>query len=250
MVRSAPPTRLQDDRRAELDASPSAWRVDMARREAAGGWRGEGKVDDPVAFRGRRVAVVQFQEASASAAQCLTRSRDRSTSLRVAVLLALTSAGVATAAEQRPTLWCWTSNPGHRLRGAGGNRSVVRRLRQLDVFQVLSSDDVRRLLALEAHPTALRGEGRAAWSARRGVECPQRGGGERYPGGRQAPGGDSTARCAHAEGAEPEDAQPGHRGAGGRAAPGLAQADGAAAPRAAGLPGGEVPRGGGGGPGG
>jgi hypothetical protein len=73
------------------------------------------------------------------------------TSLRVAVLLALTSAGVATSAEQRPNLLVLDLEP----RGIGlpeaqaATGSVVRGLRQLDVFQVLSSDDVRQLLALE-----------------------------------------------------------------------------------------------------
>ena len=73
------------------------------------------------------------------------------TSLRVAVLLALTSAGLAFAAEQRPNLLVLDLEP----RGVGlpeaqaATGSVVRGLRQLEVFQVLSSDDVRQLLALE-----------------------------------------------------------------------------------------------------
>lgn len=73
------------------------------------------------------------------------------TSLRVAVLLVLASAGVATAVEQRPNLLVLDLEP----RGVGlpeaqaATGSVVRGIRQLDVFQVLSSDDVRQLLALE-----------------------------------------------------------------------------------------------------
>jgi len=73
------------------------------------------------------------------------------TSLRVAVLLVLTSAGMASAAEQRPNLLVLDLEP----RGVGlpesqaATGSVVRGLRQLEVFQVLSSDDVRQLLALE-----------------------------------------------------------------------------------------------------
>ncbi|HVP60407.1 MAG TPA: PEGA domain-containing protein [Myxococcaceae bacterium] len=73
------------------------------------------------------------------------------TSLRVAVLLALTSVGVSSAAEQRPNLLVLDLEP----RGVGlpeaqaATGSVVRGLRQLEVFQVLSSDDVRQLLALE-----------------------------------------------------------------------------------------------------
>ncbi len=73
------------------------------------------------------------------------------TSLRVAVLLVLASAGVATAVEQRPNLLVLDLEP----RGIGlpeaqaATGSVVRGIRQLDVFQVLSSDDVRQLLALE-----------------------------------------------------------------------------------------------------
>jgi len=73
------------------------------------------------------------------------------TSLRVAVLLVLTSAGLASAAEQRPNLLVLDLEP----RGVGlpesqaATGSVVRGLRQLEVFQVLSSDDVRQLLALE-----------------------------------------------------------------------------------------------------
>ena len=73
------------------------------------------------------------------------------TAFRVAVLLVLTSAGVAAAAEQRPNLLVLDLEP----RGVGlpeaqaATGSVVRGLRQLEVFQVLSSDDVRQLLALE-----------------------------------------------------------------------------------------------------
>ena len=73
------------------------------------------------------------------------------TSLRVAVLLVLTFAGLASAADQRPNLLVLDLEP----RGVGlpeaqaATGSVVRGLRQLDVFQVLSSDDVRQLLALE-----------------------------------------------------------------------------------------------------
>jgi hypothetical protein len=73
------------------------------------------------------------------------------TSLRVAVLLAVTAAGVASAADQRPNLLVLDLEP----RGVGlpeaqaATGSVVRGLRQLEVFQVLSSDDVRQLLALE-----------------------------------------------------------------------------------------------------
>ena len=70
------------------------------------------------------------------------------TALRVAVLLVLTSAGLAGAAEQRPNLLVLDLEP----RGVGlpeaqaATGSVVRGLRQLEVFQVLSSDDVRQLL--------------------------------------------------------------------------------------------------------
>ena len=73
------------------------------------------------------------------------------TALRVAVLLVLTSTGLAAAAEQRPNLLVLDLEP----RGVGlpeaqaATGSVVRGLRQLEVFQVLSSDDVRQLLALE-----------------------------------------------------------------------------------------------------
>jgi len=73
------------------------------------------------------------------------------TAFRVAVLLVLTSAGLAAAAEQRPNLLVLDLEP----RGVGlpeaqaATGSVVRGLRQLEVFQVLSSDDVRQLLALE-----------------------------------------------------------------------------------------------------
>ena len=73
------------------------------------------------------------------------------TSLRVATLLALACGGVVSAAEQRPNLLVLDLEP----RGVGlpeaqaATGSVVRGLRQLDVFQVLSSDDVRQLLALE-----------------------------------------------------------------------------------------------------
>ncbi|HSP19700.1 MAG TPA: hypothetical protein VLQ79_09305, partial [Myxococcaceae bacterium] len=73
------------------------------------------------------------------------------TSLRVAVLLALTTAGLAGAVEQSPNLLVLDLEP----RGVGlpeaqaATGSVVRGIRQLDVFQVLSSDDVRQLLALE-----------------------------------------------------------------------------------------------------
>ncbi|MGZ6135635.1 MAG: hypothetical protein ACXWK9_14360, partial [Myxococcaceae bacterium] len=73
------------------------------------------------------------------------------TSLRVAVLLVLASTGVATAVEQRPNLLVLDLE----ARGIGlpeaqaATGSVVRGIRQLDVFQVLSSDDVRQLLALE-----------------------------------------------------------------------------------------------------
>jgi hypothetical protein len=73
------------------------------------------------------------------------------TAFRVAVLLVLTSAGAAAAAEQRPNLLVLDLEP----RGVGlpeaqaATGSVVRGLRQLEVFQVLSSDDVRQLLALE-----------------------------------------------------------------------------------------------------
>ena len=73
------------------------------------------------------------------------------TSLRVAILLVLVCGGVVSAAEQRPNLLVLDLEP----RGVGlpeaqaATGSVVRGLRQLDVFQVLSSDDVRQLLALE-----------------------------------------------------------------------------------------------------
>ena len=73
------------------------------------------------------------------------------TSLRVAVLLALAYTGMAFAADQRPNLLVLDLEP----RGVGlpeaqaATGSVVRGLRQLEVFQVLSSDDVRQLLALE-----------------------------------------------------------------------------------------------------
>src|ERR1700748_2888956 len=71
------------------------------------------------------------------------------TAFRVAVLLVLTSAGLAAAAEPRPNLLVLDLEP----RGVGlpeaqaATGSVVRGLRQLEVFQVLSSDDVRQLLA-------------------------------------------------------------------------------------------------------
>ncbi len=70
---------------------------------------------------------------------------------RVAVLLALGMSAVASAADSRPNLLVLDLEP----RGVGlpeaqaATGSVVRGLRQLDVFQVLSSDDVRQLLALE-----------------------------------------------------------------------------------------------------
>src|SRR6516225_11291962 len=73
------------------------------------------------------------------------------TAFRVAMLLVITSAGLAAAADVRPNLLVLDLEP----RGVGlpeaqaATRSVVRGLRQLDVFQVLSSDDVRQLLALE-----------------------------------------------------------------------------------------------------
>jgi hypothetical protein len=73
------------------------------------------------------------------------------TAFRVAMLLVITSAGLAAAAEQRPNLLVLDLEP----RGVGlpeaqaATGSVVRGLRQLEVFQVLSSDDVRQLLALE-----------------------------------------------------------------------------------------------------
>jgi hypothetical protein len=69
----------------------------------------------------------------------------------VVALLALTCSGVVIAAEQRPNLLVLDLEP----RGVGlpeaqaATGSVVRGLRQLEVFQVLSSDDVRQLLALE-----------------------------------------------------------------------------------------------------
>jgi len=68
----------------------------------------------------------------------------------VAVLLALAWSAVA-GAQPRPNLLVLDLEP----RGVGlpeaqaATGSVVRGLRQLDVFQVLSSDDVRQLLALE-----------------------------------------------------------------------------------------------------
>lgn len=71
-------------------------------------------------------------------------------SRRVAVLLALAWSAVA-GAQPRPNLLVLDLEP----RGVGlpeaqaATGSVVRGLRQLDVFQVLSSDDVRQLLALE-----------------------------------------------------------------------------------------------------
>jgi hypothetical protein len=70
--------------------------------------------------------------------------------LRVALLVALASAA-AMAADNRPNLLVLDLEP----RGVGlpeaqaATGSVVRGLRQLEVFQVLSSDDVRQLLALE-----------------------------------------------------------------------------------------------------
>ncbi|HUM13875.1 MAG TPA: PEGA domain-containing protein [Myxococcaceae bacterium] len=71
-------------------------------------------------------------------------------SLRVALLVALASSA-AMAADNRPNLLVLDLEP----RGVGlpesqaATGSVVRGLRQLEVFQVLSSDDVRQLLALE-----------------------------------------------------------------------------------------------------
>jgi len=71
-------------------------------------------------------------------------------SRRVAVLLALAWSALA-GAQPRPNLLVLDLEP----RGVGlpeaqaATGSVVRGLRQLDVFQVLSSDDVRQLLALE-----------------------------------------------------------------------------------------------------
>ena len=66
-------------------------------------------------------------------------------------LLAVLVCASASAAETRPNLLVLDLEP----RGVGlpeaqaATGSVVRGLRQLDVFQVLSSDDVRQLLALE-----------------------------------------------------------------------------------------------------
>ncbi|HZX40219.1 MAG TPA: PEGA domain-containing protein [Myxococcaceae bacterium] len=71
-------------------------------------------------------------------------------SLRAALLVALASSA-AMAADSRPNLLVLDLEP----RGVGlpeaqaATGSVVRGLRQLEVFQVLSSDDVRQLLALE-----------------------------------------------------------------------------------------------------
>jgi TolB-like protein len=66
------------------------------------------------------------------------------------LLLVLTTAGTALA-QARPNLLVLDLEP--RVAGApeaqAATSSVVRGLRQLDVFQVLSSDDVRQLLALE-----------------------------------------------------------------------------------------------------
>jgi len=70
---------------------------------------------------------------------------------RVGVMLAFALTAPAVAAETRPNLLVLDLEP----RGVGlpeaqaATGSVVRGLRQLDVFQVLSSDDVRQLLALE-----------------------------------------------------------------------------------------------------
>jgi hypothetical protein len=72
------------------------------------------------------------------------------TSVRGGTLLALAVA-LAASAQPRPNLLVLDLEP----RGVGmpeaqaATSSVVRGLRQLDVFQVLSSDDVRQLLALE-----------------------------------------------------------------------------------------------------
>ena len=72
-------------------------------------------------------------------------------SVRVACFLALVVCASASAADARPNLLVLDLEP----RGVGlpeaqaATGSVVRGLRQLDVFQVLSSDDVRQLLALE-----------------------------------------------------------------------------------------------------
>jgi PEGA domain len=72
------------------------------------------------------------------------------TSVRLGVLLAMTLA-LGARGQQRPNLLVLDLEP----RGVGvpeaqaATGSVVRGLRQLDVFQVLSSDDVRQLLALE-----------------------------------------------------------------------------------------------------
>ncbi len=72
------------------------------------------------------------------------------TSVRGGTLLALAVA-MAASAQPRPNLLVLDLEP----RGVGmpeaqaATSSVVRGLRQLDVFQVLSSDDVRQLLALE-----------------------------------------------------------------------------------------------------
>jgi len=71
--------------------------------------------------------------------------------VRVACFLALVVCASASAADARPNLLVLDLEP----RGVGlpeaqaATGSVVRGLRQLDVFQVLSSDDVRQLLALE-----------------------------------------------------------------------------------------------------
>lgn len=71
--------------------------------------------------------------------------------VRIGVALALVLSGAARAADSRPNLLVLDLEP----RGVGlpeaqaATGSVVRGLRQLDVFQVISSDDVRQLLALE-----------------------------------------------------------------------------------------------------
>jgi hypothetical protein len=86
------------------------------------------------------------------------------------------------AGQQRLNLLVLDLKPaGWHPGGAGGDRERGARSRQLDVFQVLSSDDVRQLLALErTRQLPPRGEQRrAAGSRPRGLE---RGGGQRHSG--------------------------------------------------------------------
>jgi TolB-like protein len=70
--------------------------------------------------------------------------------LRCVGVMALIAAGTATAQVKPPLVVFDLEGKGaSELQAQGSTQSVVRGLRELDVFQVLSADDVRNLLAIE-----------------------------------------------------------------------------------------------------